>query len=308
VSAGRHRTIPKPNLTAIWRVCRSHRQAHGRYPNLIRPRRYAEKIQWRKLFDLNPLYPVVTDKLAARDFIVQRAGAEYLLPLLWSGDAPEDIPFDTLVPPYVLKCTHGSGYNVIVPDDASLDRTATRDKLRGWLAINFGEVHHEAGYVPIEPRLLAEPMLREGDGTPPVEHKIFTFDGKARVIQTIQVERDRSRFTSFHDPDWHRIPWRGTNPPPLREPDRPPQLDNILAVAERVAAGFDHIRVDMYEWRGTARIGELTLYNASGLSEFTPDEAGALLGRWWTLRSPVRRALKAMLSRVATVPSPDLRE
>src|ERR1700751_6304302 len=51
-------------VRAIRRICRTYHAAHGFYPSLISPVRYTEKIQWRKLFDLNPLYVVLCDKLA----------------------------------------------------------------------------------------------------------------------------------------------------------------------------------------------------------------------------------------------------
>ena len=41
---------------AIHRVRTAYAHAHnGRKPRLLRPRRFTEKMQWRKLFDLNPI-------------------------------------------------------------------------------------------------------------------------------------------------------------------------------------------------------------------------------------------------------------
>jgi hypothetical protein len=154
-------------------VLRHYRGAHGRYPNLFRPRRFSEKMQWRKLFDLDPIYAVVTDKIDSREFITSRVADAVFPPLLWVGDTPDQIPFDTLEPPYVLKCSHGSGFNLIVRDRATLDIAATRDRLRGWLATNYSDIHREPGYLPIKPRLLAEHILLEPDGSTPVEHKIY---------------------------------------------------------------------------------------------------------------------------------------
>ena len=56
------------------RESRLHREHHGHKPRLLRPGRFTEKMQWRKLFDLNPIYAVITDKLASRDFIAERVG------------------------------------------------------------------------------------------------------------------------------------------------------------------------------------------------------------------------------------------
>ena len=192
--SGGLRSLPAPTLAEIRQVFRDYHKSFGRYPNLVRPRRFSEKIQWRKLFDLDPIYAEVTDKLTARDFIAARVGAACLPPLLWTGGTPDDVPFDRLEPPYVLKCSHGSGFNVVVYDRATLDVAATREKLRGWLAINYGNVFREPGYIPLRPRLLAERMMLEPDGTPALEHKVFVFGGKARMIHSVAVKRERTRF------------------------------------------------------------------------------------------------------------------
>ena len=287
--------LQAPTLSDIKRVRRLHYEALGRYPDLLRPRRFSEKIQWRKLFDLNPVYAVLADKIAAREFIAARVGAGYLPEMLWTGEQPEDIPFDTLEPPYILKCNHGSTFNIIVSDNAEIDRAAIREKLREWLAMDYGTIFHEPAYFSVKPQLLAERMLLGPDGTPSTEHKFFTFDGTARAIHSVSVNRDRERFDSFHDRDWRRLDWRGINPPVERELERPANFDGLLTLAEALGAGFDHMRVDLYDWRGEPRIGELTPYNFSGLSEFQPDQAELMLGSWWRLRFPLSRALIAML-------------
>src|ERR1700761_9338922 len=63
------------------RIRYAYAQAHdGRRLRLARPGRYTDKMQWRKLFDLNPLYAVITDKLAARTFVASRANPNILVP------------------------------------------------------------------------------------------------------------------------------------------------------------------------------------------------------------------------------------
>src|SRR5580658_10426414 len=41
---------------AIRRVRADYRRVTGRAPALLRPRRFTEKMQWRKLFELDPLF------------------------------------------------------------------------------------------------------------------------------------------------------------------------------------------------------------------------------------------------------------
>jgi hypothetical protein len=287
--------LPPPTLDDFRLVHRAYRAAFGRNPNLLRPRRFTEKIQWRKLFDLNPLYAVLSDKIAVRNFVASRVGDEWLPPLLWIGDTVTEIPFDSIKAPYILKCNHGSGLNVVVTDSARLDREKAQEVLRSGLAASFGRASREPGYVPIQPRLLAEQLMLERDGTPPLEHKIFVFDGRARVIWSIFVDQDRARFDAVYSRDWRPLHWSALNQPYKGILARPQQLEKFIELAERLGAGLDHVRVDFYEWNGQPMVGELTLYNLSGLYRFYPDEADFILGSWWKLRHPLRRALASTL-------------
>src|SRR5258708_26036334 len=102
--------LRRPNLFHLRRVVKDYHQAFRRYPNLLRPKRFTEKMQWRKLFDRDPLFAVLSDKIIVRDFIASRVASSFLPDLLWTGDDPDKIPFDALEPPYIVKCTHASGF------------------------------------------------------------------------------------------------------------------------------------------------------------------------------------------------------
>ena len=82
---------------AIARVRSSYRAFSGRSPRLLRPQLFTEKMQWRKLFDLDPRFAVLCDKVAARRFIADTVGADYLPQLLLVADDP-DIPITDLPP------------------------------------------------------------------------------------------------------------------------------------------------------------------------------------------------------------------
>src|ERR1700724_1106290 len=56
--------------------------------HLFYPRRFTEKMQWRKLFDLDPIYAVFCDKVATREYVAQRVGSDALVPMLWLGRDP----------------------------------------------------------------------------------------------------------------------------------------------------------------------------------------------------------------------------
>jgi hypothetical protein len=301
--------INLPTRLAQWgavlrRVRDTYRSCHGRSPHLVRPRRYSEKMQWRKLFDLDPRYAIFSDKLASRGFIADRVGTDHLVPLLWYGDDPAEIPFGDLTPPYVLKSTHGCGHTIIVATGQEPDRDAIRATARHWLATCYGTGLDEPGYINVPRRLIVERQVFAQDGTYPLERKMLVFDGSVRVINTRFVDPRRTSHGAFHTAAWERLPWILTRPMPNRPMPRPPLLDDMAAIACRLAAGFEHLRVDIYDCGDRFYIGEITVYCWSGLSTFVPDEADFQLGAFWRLRRPLTRATSTMLMQPWAIKAP----
>lgn len=283
---------------AIRRVRADYRQFTGRTPALLRPRRFSEKMQWRKLFDLDPIFAVLSDKLASRDFVAARIGPGRQPDLLWAGSNPDDIPFDRLVPPYVLKSTHASGHVIIVRDPATLDATAARAAARRWLAHPHGALLNEPAYIHLTPGLIVERLVLRLDGTPPQERRVYVFNGRASFVRTNTTnENGKSVFGDVHTSDWTWLPiaWEWPNHPV--PPPRPAQLGEIIALAERLAAGMSHCRVDIYDCGDTLVVGELSLYSQSGLVIYSNSTDDFVLGAPWVIRWPMLRAFWAVAVR-----------
>jgi hypothetical protein len=296
------RLLPRSRLgqwvLVIRRVRVNYRHVTGRAPALLRPRRLTEKMQWRKLFELDPRFAILSDKLAAHDYIAARIGPGRQADLLWVGDDPDAIPFDRLVPPYVLKSTHAAGQTIIVRDTAALDAAVARAAARGWLAYCHGTATNEPAYTHLPRRLIVERLLHRPDGTPPLEHRVFVFDGRAVFIRTTMPDQNgQPRFSDVHARDWTRLPieWnRPAHPVPL---PRPAQLAEIIALAERLGAGLSQCRVDIYDCDDMPMVGELTLYSESGLIVYLDPADDFALGAHWTIRWPMLRAFWAVAVR-----------
>jgi hypothetical protein len=280
--------------SAIVRVHARYLYLHHRLPNILTPRRYTEKMQWRKLFDMNPMYGILCDKLAARAFIASKVGEEHLIPLIWSGSSAAQIPFERLSAPYVLKSNHASGQSIVIEADDEVPHDILRARAAEWLSQPYGINLDEPGYLRIPPRLLVEEAVTGDEGGRPNEVRLFVFDGKVAVINTVFVEDGQIRNGAFHTPEWRRLSWYFTR---LLDRDfpRPRRLSDMIGIAERLGEGLEHVRVDFYDCGDRFCVGELTLYSWSGLAPFNPDEADVLLGAHWRIESPFRRALRAVL-------------
>jgi hypothetical protein len=58
----------------------------------------------------------------------------------------------------------------------------------------------------------------------------------------------------------------------------------MIDLAERIAQGFDFLRVDLYQVEERIYFGEITVYPNAGLAPFQPAEWDRKLGDWWRKR------------------------
>jgi TupA-like ATPgrasp len=282
----------------IRKLRRTYQNDVGPSPRFFRPRRFTEKMQWRKLFDLDPMFTVFSDKVAVRKYIADCVGSDALVPLLWLGSDPAAIPFDRLRPPYIIKCTHGSGWNITVRDERALDRDAVRATLATWLATDYGSWSMEPGYCAVPRGLLVEPLLTYRGGYLP-EYRFFMFDGALRRVMQSHRHGDGGddRTQSYYDPQWRNLRVRQADKPWGEPAARPEGFATMLAMAERLAGRRDFVRVDFLVGDEKIYVGELTLYHRSGLFRFDPDEEDLALGACWRLRRPFWRACRTIIAR-----------
>lgn len=68
---------------------------------------YTEKMQYAKVHLNTPLKTKLSDKYAVREWVEDKIGLEYLMPLLGVWDKPNEINFDELPNQFVLKLNNG---------------------------------------------------------------------------------------------------------------------------------------------------------------------------------------------------------
>lgn len=177
----------------------------GRPCHLEAPRTMTEKIHWLKLYDSTPLKGRLADKLLVREWVADTVGEEYLVPLLGVWDSPDEIDFASLPTSFVLKATHGSGWNILVPNKSALDEEWARGRLREWLGLRQAmkggfELHYEY----CEPRIVCERFLRDGTGGLR-DYKFMVFDGVVQFAFTVD-RRAGLAMRGTYLPDWTRAP------------------------------------------------------------------------------------------------------
>jgi hypothetical protein len=272
---------------------RRYQAVFGRLPNIDAPSGFNEWILHRTLYDRDPRLPVICDKLAVREFIRERAGTEFVVPLLGVWTDPASIPWETLPERFVLKPNHSSGPVALVRTDAERDPAALSARAAEWLKHDFFDVNFEWGYRNMPRRLLAEPLLTGPGGAPPAEMRILTFHGKAALIRVLTGEKRSPGWRS----NWFDVEGR---PMPISTAScatgdfvlATRDARRIAAIAERVSTGFSHLRVDFYLTDEGPKIGELTAYLGAGMTSWQPTEWDEKLGRLWSAGAPADSVLR----------------
>ena len=98
----------------------------------------------------------------AREWIKEKIGEEYLIPLIGIYDKFEDIDVDKLPNQFVIKCNHGCAYNIIVKDKSTLDLADVKEKLDRWMKDNFAFHSLELHYMNIPPKIIIEEYVTNG--------------------------------------------------------------------------------------------------------------------------------------------------
>jgi hypothetical protein len=258
----------------------------GRPLNLDHPVTFTEKLQWLKLYGRPEQYAPLADKLAVYDYVRDRIGDRYLNRLLGSYERAGDIPWDNLPRQFVLKATHASGWNLIVPDKARLDRRKAVETCEQWLQGNYSSRSREPVYSNIPPRIICQEYLGDPD-TQLFDYKVYCFNGKVRLIH-VDTERFSGHRRTFYTPEWERLPFSYTYPVRNEDVPRPPALGTMIELAERLAATIPFVRVDFFYLQDRIIFGEMTFFPDAGFGAFTPPEWDATVGSYLELPRPAR--------------------
>ncbi|WP_157143923.1 ATP-grasp fold amidoligase family protein [Brachyspira pilosicoli] len=242
--------------------------------NLDNPQTFNEKIQWLKLYNHDPLITKCADKYLAREYIKEKVGEEYLIPLLGVWDKAEDIDFDSLPNQFVLKVNWGWGQNIIVKDKTKLDIEEVKNKLNSWLdpLSNHYYYNFEWSYKNILPKIICEKYINE------LENKIFDykfhcFNGIPYYLYIIEYNTSDKARLNMYNMKWEKVDlffdhYKNTD----HEIDKPPIFNLMIDISKKISSDFYYVRLDLMYSNNKLYIGELTFTPTNGMGTFEPIE------------------------------------
>ena len=247
--------------------------------DLKNPQTFNEKIQWMKLYfyPKNPLVINGADKFAVRDYIKEKGFENKLVPLFGDWDKADDIEWDKLPENFVLKCTHGCAYNIVVTKKNELNRSTITKRLNEWLKEDFGAFNIEIHYSEIKKhRIICEEFL--GDNI--TDYKFFCFNGEPCYIYvSTDLIHDRQAQIGFFYLDGRKMPLHRDDYTDIPEVTLPSFYYEMKDAASVLCKDFPFVRVDFFVTNDAWYFAELTFTPGAGMMPFNPESFDLEWGR-----------------------------
>jgi len=221
-------------------------------------------------------YTLLSDKLAVRAYVRRCIGAAHLSPIVWSGSDPSQAPLEQYSDGgWIAKTNHGcGGHQIIQPGDQS----ALRRHLLRQLQQNYYWMAFEAQYFHIRPRLYLERLVQSPGQSPPLSYRLWCFAGRVALIQV----DDGSLCNPMYSRSWQRLEvWYRHRARAADGCQAPAQLEQMIDLAESLAAPFGFVRVDLYHVGAKILFSELTFTPLAGDLWWEPPSWDQRLGALW---------------------------
>lgn len=253
--------------------------------NLKSPEEFNAKIQWYKLYFRPKMLNQLVDKYAVREYVEDKIGGKYLNEIYGVYESEKDIDLDFLPNDFVLKGTHGSGFNLIVNDKNKISKSKINRKCKKWLRRNYYyKKGREWAYKDVKPRVMAEKMMYELGRDSLTDYKFYCFDGIPKFVE-IHIDRVGGHKRGFYDLEFNKLPFKKQ---PIKKFsiqnfEKPENFEEMINLAKCLAGNLPFVRVDFYSVNNKSIFGEMTFYPGDGTKDFYPEEYNKQIGDYFKL-------------------------
>lgn len=259
-----------------------YRRHFHKFMDLKNPKTFNEKINWLKLHNRRAEYTQMVDKYAVREYIAQKLGEEYLIPLFSVWDDPCEIDFDKLPDQFVLKWNDDSGSVVLCRDKSKLNKQEVIRSLAAKKKHNGYWYGREWPYKNVKKKIIAEQYMsdKKDESKGLTDYKFYCFNGEPRFLYVSEgLENHETARISFLNLDWTFAEYERSDFAPFDElPKKPDLFDEMIDVAKKLSAGEPFLRVDLYEINNKVYFSELTFSPCAGLMPFKNKDHDLELG------------------------------
>ncbi|MEQ4924718.1 ATP-grasp fold amidoligase family protein [Proteus hauseri] len=257
----------------------------GYQPNFIIPTSLNEKINARMLYDRKPIYTQLADKIKVREYVTDKIGKQYLVPIIKIYAHPDEIMLDELPSRFVLKCNHDSGSAIICLDKANFALDKAKQKLAFHLKRNLYHVTREWHYKNIKPQIICEEyidLFETECPMVPTTCRIHCFQGNAHYAEIDLSDMEGNEYINVYNAHWQLQPFTLEDPNTPEHVEKPLLFQDMLCLAEKLAQAFIYCRVDFLMSENRLLFSEMTFTPNAGRIPIKPKEWDYKLGELWS--------------------------
>ena len=215
---------------------------------------FEDKINWIAMHDVTKLKGKCSDKILLHQYSKRILKKDICNKILKIYEDPFKINITELPEQFVLKTTHGSGFNIIVYNKTELDINWAKQQLYDWLQIDYGKNNAEFHYSFVKRKVFAEEYI----GKQLNNYKFLCYNREPKFV-LLYKKVDGIEYRTFLDINWNRLDFHCISfPHPTEVYPKPLNYELMKKYSRKLAKPFKLVRVDLYEINGEIRLGELT--------------------------------------------------
>lgn len=244
--------------------------------NISDPKLLSEKIQWYTFFYKNPLCPYIVDKVTFKDYVKEKIGEGYTIPLIASWKSVDEFEKDwwgeTLPKEFCLKSNLQSDGKCIriIHDKDSVDFAELKKEISEWLKPENTNMNSLArNFYMSTPQVLAEKFMSNYKDQL-YDYKFYCFDGYVHCVCSSKEHFvDEHYPITYFDTSWNMLDVQSGDHKVEFIP-KPPHFEKMLELAKLLSKGFPFIRVDFFDTEEKLYVAELTFNPGGGFFNFNP--------------------------------------
>lgn len=262
-----------------WYYRIKYKRETGRPLHLKHPHTLNEKMQWLKMYYRLPIMPLLADKFKVKEYIGQFIGKQYVIPTIGVWESFEQIDWNSLPDQFVLKCNHSSAANLFCSNKQNLDFRDAKRRFKRWMRNYYYDENKQWAYKDIKPLIMAEPYLKNADGTEIVDYKFYIYGGELMYFMFSLGEASHHVRNVKFSPQKELIDYHFKSECQLSmdEIKLPNNIDEMITLAQKVGKSFRHLRLDMFSIEGRIYIGEFTFYSNGGFINIIDEDYSQML-------------------------------
>lgn len=259
----------------------------GYFPNLDDPKSLNEKLIWLALYYNHPNLSIASDKFRAKQWVTERIGSEYVVPLIGAYSNINDIDFDSLPNQFVIKANAGwgAGQVILVKDKTRCNIEKLKAVVSPWLYPWSSYYYNNMCITcekPERPMIVIEEFLKQGDQEHLDDYKLYVCNGKVKFALIVNERGSETEQRTYVDVDWNVLPVKRAGKFLSETPKKPENFAHMVELAEKLAEDNPMVRVDFYNINGKLYLGEMT-YTPGLFLRFEPKAWDFLLGEYLDL-------------------------